>query len=797
MPSLRLNETAERGHDDLAGAACWNSKKDLYTASEGGLVRKWNVKGDCTLKTQTGASNCAFSITCLHAPARESVTHSLAAACTDGCLRLLTPSGKVEKCATLAHTGAVIRVCWNHSGTALASGGEDGVVKTWSATGMIRATIAHEDKPIYGLAWSPEDAMVAFSAGAYVCVEPTESAVSKPFKWLALEENAARAGAVVLAIDWCNIHRHLVTTGEDCRYAVWDDNGILLFRSDSMGMPPIAVAWRPQGDSFMLGLHNQIILCDAAGWQAAQQSHTCGGAHAIAWAPGGMLCGIATGSGAVLLSNILDLDLQNGSIQVLLKDTNTVDVVDIASGMSDSLDFSEQVDAFAMGHSRLVVATGRQARVYTISTSGGATVAPAATVDIGDVLLDIKLAARCFLLLFATTGPQVYDYQGKLLCAPRAEGLSVEALAAPMVALSSDTLALLHPATRTSVHFFHIAGGHATAEPLRIRRDDDSRRLVSDGNVAVMDITSIALSQSGSQADRLLAFVDSNADLYVCSVLAPTPVKLAGSVTSYAWNDAADILAAASDGHLLLWYCPEAAIAARDLLEVTRERRAALLGASPTIEAFVGAAVSVRQSDGTRIAAAANSHAIKLYSLIQHGRWDAALQLCRFLKLPMLWACLAAAAMKGSHLEHATAAFAAIDQVDKVVYLRNVQAIPNHHVRRAELLLLQGKHAAAEEALVSNRLVWAAIDLNMRLFSWERALAIAEQSDDPLHAQSVLWHRAHHLQLLNKDPLKGGKNHECLEKFARLFNEQGIPPEKNVKVFIDAQRTKEGLDSSG
>lgn len=25
---------------------------------------------------------------------------------------------------------------------------------------MIRATIAHEDKPIYGLSWSPEDSMV-------------------------------------------------------------------------------------------------------------------------------------------------------------------------------------------------------------------------------------------------------------------------------------------------------------------------------------------------------------------------------------------------------------------------------------------------------------------------------------------------------------------------------------------------------------------------------------------------------------------------------------------------------------
>lgn len=116
-------------------------------------------------------------------------------------------------------------------------------------------------------------------------------------------------------------------------------------------------------------------------------------------------------------------------------------------------------------------------------------------------------------------------------------------------------------------------------------------------------------------------FVDSNADLYVCSVLAPAPVKLAGSVSSYAWNDSADILAAASDGHLLLWYCPEAAIAARDLVEVTRERRTAPLGAAPTIAAFSGSAVTIRQSDGTRVAAAANSHAIKIYSLIQHGRY--------------------------------------------------------------------------------------------------------------------------------------------------------------------------------
>ena len=52
-----------------------------------------------------------------------------------------------------------------------------------------------------------------------------------------------------------------------------------------------------------------------------------------------------------------------------------------------------------------------------------------------------------------------------------------------------------------------MPAGTETSEPLRIRRDDDSRRLVSDGSVAVMDIVEVALSQSGSQVLRLAYFL--------------------------------------------------------------------------------------------------------------------------------------------------------------------------------------------------------------------------------------------------------------------------------------------------
>jgi hypothetical protein len=79
--------------------------------------------------------------------------------------------------------------------------------------------------------------------------------------------------------------------------------------------------------------------------------------------------------------------------------------------------------------------------------------------------------------------------------------------------------------------------------------------------------------------------------------------------------------------------------------------------------------------------------------------------------------------------------------MDKVTYLRELQAIPSPNARRAELLVFEGKTAAAEEVLLSNRMLWAAAELNLRLFNWERALAVAEQSGDDRMVSAVLWHR--------------------------------------------------------
>lgn len=122
------------------------------------------------------------------------------------------------------------------------------------------------------------------------------------------------------------------------------------------------------------------------------------------------------------------------------------------------------------------------------------------------------------------------------------------------------------------------------------------------------------------QADRLLAFRDSNADLHLASVAAPAPVKVAASCQAFAWNADADILAAVCDTALLVWYHPAACLAHRDLVEATRESRSVSLGDGVAVESFCGAALAVRRGDGARRIVSVNPYARRVYELAAAGK---------------------------------------------------------------------------------------------------------------------------------------------------------------------------------
>jgi len=81
---------------------------------------------------------------------------------------------------------------------------------------------------------------------------------------------------------------------------------------------------------------------------------------------------------------------------------------------------------------------------------------------------------------------------------------------------------------------------------------------------------------------------------------------------------------------------------------------------------FVGNICEVRRLDGALATLSVSSYPNVLYDLIENSDIEKAIRLCRFVKEPTLWACLAAMAIYCKELNTVEIALAAIDEADKV-----------------------------------------------------------------------------------------------------------------------------------
>jgi intraflagellar transport protein 80 len=83
---------------------------------------------------------------------------------------IMHKSGRTERVID-AHKGAVMNAKWNHDGTSLLTSGEDGQLKIWSRSGMLRSTHTQTDSPIYSAVWSPFSTGVLYSSGKLMTIQ--------------------------------------------------------------------------------------------------------------------------------------------------------------------------------------------------------------------------------------------------------------------------------------------------------------------------------------------------------------------------------------------------------------------------------------------------------------------------------------------------------------------------------------------------------------------------------------------------------------------------------------------------
>merc|ERR1719359_2635725 len=168
-----------------------------------------------------------------------------------------------------------------------------------------------------------------------------------------------------------------------------------------------------------------------------------------------------------------------------------------------------------------------------------------------------------------------------------------------------------------------------------------------------------------------------------------------------------------------------------------------------------------------------------LYQNFEKGQWEQAVRLCRYVKSPELWASLAAMAIHARALDTVEIALAAIEEVDKVQFIAHINKLPDEVLKSAELALFCKRPDEAMSTLISNKRIYRAIKMNIRLHRWADALELAVKHKT--HVDTVLAYRQQHLLQM--------KHVETNEQFKQYAQE--------VQVDWDTVRAKIAMTGPG
>ena len=220
----------------------------------------------------------------------------------------------------------------------------------------------------------------------------------------------------------------------------------------------------------------------------------------------------------------------------------------------------------------------------------------------------------------------------------------------------------------------------------------------------------------------------------------------------------------------------------RELLSATLSRHTdGDWGKTAEIVEFRNTRVQVRRSDGAIICAWVSPYPAILERFCANAEWEPALRLCRYVKSNELWACLAAMAIAGKELHTAEVAYAAIEQVDKLLYMCHIKELPTIEARESELLLFRRRMPEAIQVLVQGGWVYRAIKMCIRLYQWEKAFDLARHHQQ--HVDTVLLYRHKHLVSHGAE--------EPIAKLASAAQQMGQLNEEQIRAKIDAEKERE------
>ncbi|XP_039345243.1 intraflagellar transport protein 80 homolog isoform X1 [Mauremys reevesii] len=732
---LKTSHLKEPKHKELVSCVGWTTADELYSCSDDHHILKWNLLTSETTQV-VKLPDDIYPIDLHWFPKniggkKQSQAESFVLTSSDGKFHLISKIGRVEK-SVEAHCGAVLAGRWNYEGTALVTVGEDGQIKIWSKSGMLRSTLAQQGTPVYSVAWGPDSEKVLYTSGKQLIIKPLQPN-AKVLQWKAHD-------GVILKLDWNSVNDLILSAGEDCKYKVWDSYGRLLYSSQPHDYPITSVAWAPDGELFAVGSFHTLRLCDKTGWSYALEKPNTGSIFNIAWSIDGTQIAGACGNGHVIFAHVVEQRWEWKNFEITLTKRRTMEVRNVINDAVDLLEFRDRVIKASLNYGHLVVSTSLQC--YVFSTKNWNT---PLIFDLKEGTVSLILQAERHFLLIDGGGIYLYSYEGRLISSPKFPGMRTDVLNAQTVSLSNDTLAIKDKADEKVIYLFEALSG----KPL-----GDGKPLTHK-----TEITEIALDQKGLTNERKIVFIDKNRDLYITSVKRfgkeQKIIKIGTMAHTLAWNDTSNILCGLQDTRFTVWYYPNTVYVDKDLLPKTLyEKDASEFSKNPQIVRFVGNQATIRRADGSLIHLNVSPYPAILHEYVSSSKWEDAVRLCRFVKTTTayedqtMWACLAAMAVANKDMTTAEIAYASIGDIDKVQYINSIKELPSKESRMAHILLFSGNIQDAEMLLLQAGLIYQAIQVNINLYNWDRALELAVKHKT--HVDTVLGYRQKFLEDFGK-----------------------------------------------